>query len=277
MKTKDPAFLFYPKDWLGGTAEYMPDEKGVYIDLLCHQHQKGSLPEDTERLARMVGLPHDSFLKIWSVVSQNFEQTDNRTDNRLVNRKLFDLMQNRAEKGLKNTITGTFAGLLRSGKYTKTDTKTLKDAFDYTLFLRCDKDTITERITEWITERLASRLKSIGNGNNSLDKDNTEHVYSPFYDFELKRSDNDANYEQLIKVLFGDNNLKKPLKSVLSMPEQLSYEQFKKLFVFKQKYGVVFSEILEQMENWKDLKDRKTLQLTFMTFMKRRHPEIKEQ
>lgn len=277
MKTKDPAFLMYPKDWLGGTAEYMPDEKGVYIDLLCHQHQKGSLPEDTERLARMVGLPHDSFLKIWSVVSQNFERMDNRTDNRLVNRKLFELMQNRAEKGMKNTITGTFAGLLRVGKYSKTDTKLLKEAFDYTLFLRQNKDTITERITEWITERLASRSKSIGNGNNSLDKDNTEYVYSPFYDFELKRSDNDANYEQLIKVLFGDNNLKKPLKSVLSMPEQLSYEQFKKLFVFKQKYGVVFSEILEQMENWKDLKDRKTLQLTFMTFMKHRHPEIKEQ
>jgi len=64
--SKDPAFLFYPKDWLSGTAEYMPDEKGVYIDLLCHQHQKGSLPSDTERLARIILAIEDEYQRFLS-------------------------------------------------------------------------------------------------------------------------------------------------------------------------------------------------------------------
>lgn len=159
--SKDPAFLFYSKDWLSGTAEYMPDEKGVYIDLLCHQHQKGSLPSDTERLARIVGLPHDSFIKIWSIISVHFEQIDNRTDDRLVNRKLYQLTIKRVEKGWINTINGTFAGLLRVGKFDAKAYKHLKSEFDASRFISCDKDDLSERLTEWITER----LKSIGNGN----------------------------------------------------------------------------------------------------------------
>lgn len=158
---KDPAFLFYPKDWLSGTAEYMPDEKGVYIDLLCHQHQKGSLPSDTERLARMVGLSHESFLKVWSVIHVHFEQTNDRMDNRLVNQKLYQLTVRRAEKSLINTINGTFAGLLRVGNYDAKTYKHLKSEFDASLFISCNKDDLSERLTEWITER----SKSIGNGN----------------------------------------------------------------------------------------------------------------
>ena len=159
--SKDPAFLFYPKDWLSGTAEYMPDEKGVYIDLLCHQHQKGSLPSDTERLARMVGLSHESFLKVWSVIHVHFEQTDDRTDNRLVNQKLYQLTIRRAEKSLINTINGTFAGLLRVGNYDTKTYKHLKSEFDASRFISCNKDELSNRLTEWITER----SKSIGNGN----------------------------------------------------------------------------------------------------------------
>jgi len=158
---KDPAFLFYPKDWLSGTAEYMPDEKGVYIDLLCHQHQKGSLPSDTERLARMVGLSYESFLKIWEVINVHFEQTDNQTDNRLVNQKLYQLTVRRAEKSLINTINGTFAGLLRVGNYDTKTYKHLKTEFNASLFIPYNKDELSERLTEWITER----SKSIGNGN----------------------------------------------------------------------------------------------------------------
>ena len=34
---KDPAFLFYPNDWLGGTMGMSLEEKGAYIDLLVMQ------------------------------------------------------------------------------------------------------------------------------------------------------------------------------------------------------------------------------------------------
>lgn len=44
---KDPAVLFYPKDWLTDTAEMTDEEKGRYIDLLCIQHQNGHLSKRT--------------------------------------------------------------------------------------------------------------------------------------------------------------------------------------------------------------------------------------
>lgn len=42
---KDPAVLFYTSDFLSGTALFTNEQKGQYIDLLCHQHQSGHLPE----------------------------------------------------------------------------------------------------------------------------------------------------------------------------------------------------------------------------------------
>lgn len=165
--TKDPAFLFYSKDWLEGTAEYMPDEKGVYIDLLCHQHQKGSLPSDTVRLARMVGLSHDAFLKIWNVISVHFKQVDDR----LVNRKLNQVMTERSEKGKLNTITGTFASLLRKRKYDPEEYKTLKHNFKPNDFISFPKEELTDRLSEWITERLSKCLKSIEDGNGNGNED----------------------------------------------------------------------------------------------------------
>ena len=68
-KEKDPAFLFYSKDWIEGTAELMPDEKGVFVDLLAHQHQKKGLPTDVNRLARLVGLSFEEFEKMMGMMA----------------------------------------------------------------------------------------------------------------------------------------------------------------------------------------------------------------
>ena len=40
---KDPAFLFYSKDFLSGIQDLTMEERGQYITLLCLQHQKGRL------------------------------------------------------------------------------------------------------------------------------------------------------------------------------------------------------------------------------------------
>jgi len=42
---KDPAFLFYSSDFLVGVMDMTDEEVGVYIRLLCRQHQKGHIPE----------------------------------------------------------------------------------------------------------------------------------------------------------------------------------------------------------------------------------------
>lgn len=46
---KDPAFLFYPSDFLTGTMAMPFDERGRYITLLCFQHQSGRMTEETIR------------------------------------------------------------------------------------------------------------------------------------------------------------------------------------------------------------------------------------
>jgi uncharacterized protein YdaU (DUF1376 family) len=40
---KDPAFLFYPNDWLGGTMGMTFEEKGAYISLLMMQFNRGHM------------------------------------------------------------------------------------------------------------------------------------------------------------------------------------------------------------------------------------------
>ena len=43
--SKDPAVLFYTSDFLTGTMTMTNDQVGMYIRLLCLQHQKNFLSE----------------------------------------------------------------------------------------------------------------------------------------------------------------------------------------------------------------------------------------
>lgn len=40
---KDPAFLFYPNDWIGGTLGMTFEEKGAYMELLMTQFNRGHM------------------------------------------------------------------------------------------------------------------------------------------------------------------------------------------------------------------------------------------
>jgi len=42
---KDPAFLFYPNDWIGGTMGMTFEEKGAYMELLMMQFNRGHMTE----------------------------------------------------------------------------------------------------------------------------------------------------------------------------------------------------------------------------------------
>lgn len=175
MSKKDPAFLLYSKDWLQGTSELMPEEKGVYIDLLCHQHQSGDLPSDTRRLAKIAGIGHDEFLKIWVALSSKFEPTalPNGEPNgeRIGNRKLYQVMGERAENAKKNKVNGVFAAALRALKLSKKEYKFIRDQFKTDDFLHMADELTTEWLTEWCTERLTERSKSIEDGDEDVDED----------------------------------------------------------------------------------------------------------
>lgn len=159
-KEKDPAFLFYSKDWLQGTAGLMPDEKGVYIDLLAHQHQDGGLPNDVKRLARMVGLSQSEFDAIWMNLKSKFI---NHSDNRLVNHKLSKITTERSTKAHTKAILSHFAVLVRSIKtYPISIIDNIKSEFKVIDFEPFEINEATERLSKWFSERLT---RALGNGN----------------------------------------------------------------------------------------------------------------
>ena len=66
---KDPAFLFFPNDWLGGTMYLTRHQKGCYIDLLIAQFNNGPLSLDT--IKTVLGQDQAN----WTVLSSKFKQT----------------------------------------------------------------------------------------------------------------------------------------------------------------------------------------------------------
>lgn len=58
--SKDPAFLFYPGDWLGGTLTFSRSHKGAYMDLLVAQFNNGRLTLDD--IQTILG---PDFLNMW--------------------------------------------------------------------------------------------------------------------------------------------------------------------------------------------------------------------
>lgn len=150
---KDPAFLFYSKDWLEGTAELTSEEKGVYVDLLAHQHQKGSLPPETKKLAKLSGLSEPEFIKIWSELSSKFIAN---ASGRLVNRKLNGIVSERLDKGWRNKIIGTLGSIIRYSGLTKEMAYKVKQTFKVDDFLACTDENLSERLSEWYKKRYES-------------------------------------------------------------------------------------------------------------------------
>lgn len=65
---KDPAFLFYPNDWMGGTMTMTRHQKGCYMDLLIAQFNNG--PLSLETIKAVLGTDQAS----WTVLSVKFKQ-----------------------------------------------------------------------------------------------------------------------------------------------------------------------------------------------------------
>src|SRR5687768_14115762 len=72
--TKSPAFQFYPKDFLSdeNVRVMSMQERGVYITLLSICWIHGTLPASVERLAKLCGVPHPAFRKLWPALEPCF-------------------------------------------------------------------------------------------------------------------------------------------------------------------------------------------------------------
>jgi uncharacterized protein YdaU (DUF1376 family) len=65
---KDPAFLFYPNDWIGGTMGMTFEEKGAYMELLMMQFNRGHMT--SHMIGQVIG-------QLWVNIQDKFTQDEN--------------------------------------------------------------------------------------------------------------------------------------------------------------------------------------------------------
>ncbi|MET0049238.1 MAG: DUF1376 domain-containing protein [Sedimenticola sp.] len=64
-------------DFYISTHGWFAHEVGAYIRLRLHEWERGHLPEDPIRLARISGMEPEDFNKVWdSVLKDQFEKTE---------------------------------------------------------------------------------------------------------------------------------------------------------------------------------------------------------
>jgi len=98
---KDPAFLFYPNDWIGGTMGMTFEEKGAYMELLMTQFNRGHMT--THMIGQVVG-------QIWEKIQDKFIKDENglwynpRLQEEKIKRQNFTTSRNNNRSG-KNQYT----------------------------------------------------------------------------------------------------------------------------------------------------------------------------
>jgi len=88
---KSPAFQLYASDFYMDTSGWTCTQVGAYFRLLMSEWVNGSLPNDTEYLARIAQIGHGNFKKLWVPTLKGKFSPDG--DGNLVNRRLEEVRQ----------------------------------------------------------------------------------------------------------------------------------------------------------------------------------------
>lgn len=220
---KDPAVLFYVNDWLTSTASMDADTRGWYINLILHNYDKKTLPNDIEKLAVLAGVKFSEFERFKQVFEQvfkhKFEQID---EENLSNLKISTLIQNREFFQSKRSDAGKVSYIMRymAKNYNKQyKIKALKDYvkdnFDYSIDLK------NEQMLKQVFEHLFELYRNENINSNILLKDflkneNSEieipivekKLLNGFYNVLVKKNDFlpkslkfDTNYKALKELI----------------------------------------------------------------------------
>lgn len=108
--SKDPAFLFYSRDFYEGTRNMLPEERACYIDLMIYQHQNKIIPLDLKRVYMYCsGISKET---IDYVITEKFIKTDFG----YYNEKLTDVVNNREKHSEKQSINGRLGQFYKQAK-----------------------------------------------------------------------------------------------------------------------------------------------------------------
>lgn len=173
-KSKDPAFLFYSKDFYEGTRMMLPEERACYIDLLIYQHQNGIIPLDTKRMSMYCsGISEATLI---AVLEAKFKQVDEGW----INDKMKRIIEERSEFSSRQSFNGRIGQFWKKAKacLSAKDYRKLRDseyANDKDLLSKeiADKDISNKATLEAMLKAMLKHLEDV-----NVNEDEVKDLYS---------------------------------------------------------------------------------------------------
>jgi hypothetical protein len=133
---KDPAVLLYIDKYLNATKLMIPEARAWFLDLLLHQYDTGSVPNDMDDISvicRIKPSEYERFEHVFEqVLKHKFEQNENGA---LENPFASEILQKRKSFKEKRSLAGTVSYVVRFAKdkmkLKKNDIKYLKDNMNF--------------------------------------------------------------------------------------------------------------------------------------------------
>jgi hypothetical protein len=107
---RDPAFLFYSKDFYEATRTMLPKERACYIDLLIYQHQNEYIPNEIERISMYCSGIDEATLQ--ATLQAKFKLCDKGW----YNERLFEVIEQRKAFGEKQSDNGLIGQFFKKAK-----------------------------------------------------------------------------------------------------------------------------------------------------------------
>ena len=106
---------WYTSKWLGSETRFLlnTSERAIYLDLVFHCLEKGSIPADENALARLAAVSDGEFRKSWPRIRAKFIPIE---DGRLTNPAAAEESEKRAEGKAKKGEAGRLGGLAKAQK-----------------------------------------------------------------------------------------------------------------------------------------------------------------
>lgn len=118
-----PAFSFYARDFLTGTATMSLQEVGAYVKLLAYQWDAGIVPSSAHERARILGCTKAEERKIWARLASKFTYVDDAFQNT----RLEEERQKQAERRRRLSDNGKQGGRPTKAETKQTETKSFPE------------------------------------------------------------------------------------------------------------------------------------------------------
>jgi hypothetical protein len=115
---------------------------------------------------------------------------------------------------------------------------------------QCEQQTDNKRITNG---KQTDNKRITTNKNEKNEKnEKKKNIYSNFYDSEIEKNEAAPNlefYKKFVKTIYGENDINRELTEILQFKEQLTFQQFEKIYKLRAENKKSIQETLLKIAN----------------------------